>query len=1305
MIKFYLFLLLVVVTPCLGQDLVITNVTGPTTVDKYAEIKLSITVKNTGIVPIQVNSITSAVYLSADGVIDASDFRLSFFYVPQLAPGESTVINYTDRYSLTNQFRINGVSKGVEPGLYKLILNVDNYNGIIETDETNNAFIIPALTVNQPNVDLKFNYLNLSSYAITNQGAIQVICEATNIGTTDLSGYVSASFYISTDQALSENDVFLDFFHSDLLNAAGVFTNRLNYKIALPNLTSGQYYIIAKIDDRDGITEYVETDEANNLIVSDPITVSHSSIDLKPTNLMIFSVDHQSLSGSVTVKNLGTTQAGDFKIKAYLSRSPFINDYAVSLDSEWPGGSLDGNGESTIYFNFGISWVVYDRNYPYTLFIVVNDQNIIVETDYSNNSITADNIIIPYPPYPSWTITNMTLADSYDNTDKVLDLSVDFLNNGTAYYSTEYFKVVIKDATNNIKHTSQQQQFLSSSPQTQVTKNLTVTLNQALPVGQYTIEISCSTAGGCNINTYSIPLTINQVQYALSGNIQGEDGIPITKGKLFLYQQRVNGLVEFIDKVVPTTSDVFNFQLDEKAHTLFFIPDKTDFPDYAPTIYGKTVTLKPSSFFTLTGNDDLTFEILKVTPGLAGNKTIAGTVANEAAARGRFMTAQTASTEVLPVILLSETGEVLAVTETDANGAYQFANLAPGKYQVIVAFELDQFIVPEPTPVDVTVQSATLDFNYGGSGVGSNYQPVLEDQTIEFPVLTEKTFGDTSFELTAYATSDLEVTFTSSNPAVAQVQNNVVTIVGAGTTTITAYQNGNSLFHPASEREQLLIVQKANQSITFSELGNKKTTDAEFQLTASSSADLNVSFSSDNERVATIEGNVVTIKGAGQANITATQVGNQNFNEASVTRVLIVSLDNQTISFNALPDKKFGDGPFTLAANTTSGLPVSYQSSNPAVATINENTVTIHAAGQTEISAIQSGNSWYAAANNVSHTLTVLAAEQVINFAELLPVKTTTTSFRLTASSSSNLNVSFSSDNERVATIQGNVVTIKGAGRANITATQSGNQNFNETSVTRVLIVSLDNQIISFNALPNKKFGDVPFILAAITTSGLPVSYQSSNPAVANVNGNVVTILSAGETEIKALQTGNAVFAAAEAVTHRLMVLKAEQEIIFEELPQVKMTDADFQLVASATSGLPVSFVSDNEQVASVQDNKLVILGAGEVGITAIQEGNQNYTSAIPVTRILQVELVTALEPWSDLVRITPNPTTTGELFINARQPIQEMYLLDLFARKIKPVAMTDTFIDISEAVPGIYLLYLKLQGSEKQLIRRIVRQ
>lgn len=1302
--KAYLFLLFVVVTPCFGQDLVITDVTGATAVDKYTEIKLSITVKNTGIVPIQGNIVTGAAYLSTDGVIDASDFQLPIFYVPQLAPGESTVITYTDRYSLTNKFLINGVSQAVMPGLYKLILNVDSYNRIIETDETNNTFIIPEFTVRESNVNLKFNHLSLSSYSVTALSGVAATFEASNTGTTDLSWVVSYSFYLSNDQVFSDDDIFIDAGQSRLLTGTDVFTNNVSDdKLIIPNVTPGQYYIIANVDDNDGRTLFIETDETDNLIISDPISISPSNIDISPTQLSVFSIDHNNISGALTIKNFGTTQVEEFRIDAYLSTSLFYNDYAVFLSIDFRGVAIAGNDEKIIYFNFPV-YGISDRTIPYTLFVDINPANNVNETNYTNNSISYGYIGIPNPPYPSWRITNMTLADVYDNTDRVLDLSVDLLNNGTAYSSTEYYKVVIKDATNNIKHTSQQQQFLSFSPQTQTTKNLTVTLNETLPVGQYTIELSCATAGGCNTNTYSIPLTINQIQYALTGNIQGEDGVPITKGKLFLYQQRVNGLVEFIDKVVPTSSDEFNFQIDDKAHTLFFIPDRIDFPDYAPTIYGKTVTLQPTSFFTLSADDNLTFEILKVSPGLAGNKTIGGTVANEAVAQGRFMSAQATSTEVLPVILLSETGEVLAVTETDANGAYQFANLSPGKYQVIVAFELDQFIVPEP-PVDVTLQSATLDFSYGGSGVGSIYQPVLEDQTIEFPVLTEKTFGDASFELTAYATSDLEVTFTSSNTTVAQVQNNIVTIVGAGTTTITAYQNGSPLFNPASEQEQVLIVQKASQSIAFSELINRKTTDAEFQLVASSSSDLDVTFSSDNENVATVEGNVVTIKGAGQANITATQAGNQNFNEASMTRALSVSLDNQIISFSALPDKKFGDAPFVLSANSSSGLPISYVSSNPAVATINENVVIIHAAGQTNISAKQSGNSWYATANNVSHTLTVSRAEQVINFAELLPVKTTTRSYRLTASSSSDLNVSFSSDNESVATIEGNMVTIKGAGQANIKVFQQGNQNYNAASLTRVLNVSLDTQTINFSAITDKIFGDEPFALTANATSGLPVSYVSSNPAVAEVNGNVITILSVGETEIKAIQAGNLVYAIAESVTRTLTILKAEQEITFEELPQIKMTDADFQLVASSTSGLPVSFVSDNEQVAKVQDNKLLVLGAGEAGITAIQQGNQNYTRAIPITRILQVDLVTALEPLSDLVRITPNPTTTGELFIYASQPFQEMYLLDLYGRKIKPDVMTDTFIDISEAVPGIYLLYLKLQGSEKQLIRRIVRQ
>src|SRR5687768_149605 len=54
-------------------------------------------------------------------------------------------------------------------------------------------------------------------------------------------------------------------------------------------------------------------------------------------------------------------------------------------------------------------------------------------------------------------------------------------------------------------------------------------------------------------------------------------------------------------------------------------------------------------------------------------------------------------------------------------------------------------------------------------------------QTITFGALDLKTYGDAAFELTATASSELPVSYSSSNTDVATIENNIVTIVGAGT--------------------------------------------------------------------------------------------------------------------------------------------------------------------------------------------------------------------------------------------------------------------------------------------------------------------------------------------------------------------------------------------------------------------------------------------------------------------------------------------------------------------------------------------
>lgn len=79
----------------------------------------------------------------------------------------------------------------------------------------------------------------------------------------------------------------------------------------------------------------------------------------------------------------------------------------------------------------------------------------------------------------------------------------------------------------------------------------------------------------------------------------------------------------------------------------------------------------------------------------------------------------------------------------------------------------------------------------------------------------------------------------------------------------------------------------------------------------------------------------------------------------------------QTITFNQPDSKTYGDSDFSLEATASSGLTVSYTSSDTAVATVSGSTVTIVGVGTTTITASQAGNGTYDAAPNVQQSLIV----------------------------------------------------------------------------------------------------------------------------------------------------------------------------------------------------------------------------------------------------------------------------------------------------------------------------------------------
>ncbi|MNS24553.1 hypothetical protein D3C72_564030 [compost metagenome] len=83
------------------------------------------------------------------------------------------------------------------------------------------------------------------------------------------------------------------------------------------------------------------------------------------------------------------------------------------------------------------------------------------------------------------------------------------------------------------------------------------------------------------------------------------------------------------------------------------------------------------------------------------------------------------------------------------------------------------------------------------------------------------------------------------------------------------------------------------------------------------------------------------------------------------------------------------------------------------------------------------------------------------------------------------------------------------------------------------------SQSITFNPFPAVTYGSAPVLAEATASSGLPVTYESSNLSIAVVEGDKIKILSTGWVTITAKQDGNDLFSPAPNVQQLLKVDKA----------------------------------------------------------------------------------------------------------------------------------------------------------------------
>jgi hypothetical protein len=147
---------------------------------------------------------------------------------------------------------------------------------------------------------------------------------------------------------------------------------------------------------------------------------------------------------------------------------------------------------------------------------------------------------------------------------------------------------------------------------------------------------------------------------------------------------------------------------------------------------------------------------------------------------------------------------------------------------------------------------------------------------------------------------------------------------------------------------------------------------------------------------------------------------------------VVVAAD--TITFDPVTNQIVG-ATVTVSASSSSGLPVFLRSDTTPVCTVANSTVTTVAAGLCTITASDDSDA------HATLSFQVNPAAQTITFGQP-PDVTIGAAVTLSASASSGLTVSFSSDTSSVCTVAGSVVTTVTAGPCTITASQGGSARY-----------------------------------------------------------------------------------------------------------------------------------------------------------------------------------------------------------------------------------------------------------------------
>jgi uncharacterized repeat protein (TIGR02543 family) len=495
-----------------------------------------------------------------------------------------------------------------------------------------------------------------------------------------------------------------------------------------------------------------------------------------------------------------------------------------------------------------------------------------------------------------------------------------------------------------------------------------------------------------------------------------------------------------------------------------------------------------------------------------------------------------------------------------------------------------------------------------------------------------KTYGDASFSINAPTTSTPGTwSYSSGTTSVVTINNSTASIVGAGSSIITAAFTPDDTSNYASGGTISMTVNVNSKSQTITRTSTSPTSPIKFgtytpTATASSLLSVAITIASDSSSICSIASGVVNFNAAGNCVIQYNQSGNFNYLAASqVTETLEIGKASPTFTWGGV-SKNYGESAFDLVDPTpsTPGTWI-YSSATPSVLSLSGATATIAGSGTSLITATftptdtdnyVSGGTSTMTVTVTKPTLSITASSHTVAFGDAVPTITPTYSGFVNGEDSSVVSGLTCSTTYTTTTAVGSATSsCTGATASNYSfAYTSGVITVTQGGQTSALVI--DSIVVTYGST-----------LTLTTTGGNGLGSNSFlvNSGPCSVSGSTLSATAAGTCMVTATKDANGNYLASSSVSTAITV--AKKNLTISGLTGVnKVFDGN---LASTVTGTPTLLgVVGSDDVALIGTptfafatadvgNTKALTGSG-YGLTNATASNYTLTQPVVIANVTQ---------------------------------------------------------------------------------------